>query len=79
MRTKSTTMAITARYAPRVNLVSSTTISTDPVSSTPTKLTTLERRILARTAGSGSMARNRVQCLTMPIWLIVNETKTPTM
>ena len=62
-----------------MNLVSTTTMRTDPVSRKPTKLTTRERRIRARIAGSRSTARNRFQCRTMPIWLMVNDTNTPTM
>ena len=40
---------------------------------------TLLRFILARFAGSCSVRSRRVQCRTMPVWLRVNETNTPTM
>ena len=40
---------------------------------------TRERIILARSAGSVSVRSSRVQCRTIPVWLRVNETKTPTM
>ena len=38
-----------------------------------------DRTIRERAAGSGSVRRCRFQCLTMPSWLRVNETNTPTM
>ncbi len=38
-----------------------------------------ERIMRARAAGSGSVARCRFQCRTMPNWLSVKETNTPTM
>ena len=47
--------------------------------SKPTVLITRERFILRRAAGSVSMRSSRVQCRTMPIWLSVNDTNTPTM
>ncbi len=40
---------------------------------------TRDRFIRARTAGSGSVRRCRFQCRTMPSWLSVKDTKTPTM
>ena len=42
-------------------------------------LMTRERFIFDRTAGSVSVRSSRVQCRTMPIWLNVNDTNTPTM
>ena len=42
-------------------------------------LITRDRFILARTTGSVSVRSSRVQCRTMPIWLSVNDTNTPTM
>ena len=53
--------------------------STVPVATNPTVLTTRERIIVRRTAGSVSLRSSRVQCRTMPIWLNVNEMNTPTM
>jgi hypothetical protein len=38
-----------------------------------------ERIIRRRWAWSPSVASSRFQCRTMPIWLRVKETKTPTM
>ena len=37
------------------------------------------RCIRDRVAGSVSVRSSRVQCRTMPVWLSVNDTKTPTM
>ena len=45
----------------------------------PKALITRERTIRRRMAGSVSIRRCRFQCRTMPVWLSVNETKTPTM
>ena len=42
-------------------------------------LITRDRIMWRRTAGSVSVRSNRVQCRTMPIWLSVNDTNTPTM
>ncbi|GAA3411095.1 hypothetical protein GCM10018952_18360 [Streptosporangium vulgare] len=77
--TNSTGMATQTIHAPWVNLVSSTTTSTTPVMTPPKKLMVRERCIWCRTFRSPSVLRCRVQCLTMPIWLSVNDTKTPTM
>ena len=74
-----TTIARIAIHAPCVNLVMSTTTSTVAVIARPTELMTRERFIRVRAAGSGSVRRCRVQCRTMPSWLTVNDTKTPTM
>ncbi len=68
-----------ATHAPWVNLVSSTTTSTRPVKVAPKALMARERCIRRRSAWSLSVARWRFQCRTMPIWLMVKETKTPTM
>ena len=57
----------------------STTTSTVAVMTNPTVLMTRERFIRRARAGSASVRRCRVQCLTMPNWLTVNDTKTPTM
>ena len=56
-----------------------TTTSTVAVIARPTLLITRERCIRARVLGSVSRRRCRVQCRIMPVWLIVNDTKTPTM
>ena len=53
--------------------------STVPVQIRPTVLMTRDRIIFRRTAGSVSVRSSRVQCRTMPIWLSVNDTNTPTM
>ena len=65
-------------HARWVNLVMSTITSTDPVWATPIPLMTRERRMRARSRGSVSVASSRVQCFTMPVWLMVKEMKTPT-
>ncbi len=57
----------------------STTTSTIPVMAKPMLLITRERFIRRRAAGSGSVARCRFQCRTMPSWLSVKDTNTPTM
>ncbi len=62
-----------------MNFVTTTMISTVPVQMNPMVLITRERIMWRRTAGSFSTVSNRVQCRTMPIWLSVNETNTPTM
>ena len=74
--TSSPTIAI---HAPARNLVTRTTSSTEPVESSPIVLITRERIILRRARASVSVRSNRVQCRTMPIWLNVKETNTPTM
>lgn len=68
-----------ATQAPWVNLVARTTTSTRPVKNAPKALIARERNILRRAAGSVSLRRWRFQCRTMPVWLRVKETKTPTM
>ena len=77
--TKSTTIAAIAIHAPSRNFVTSTTTSTSPVTESPTALMTRLRTIRARADGSVSVRSSRVQCRTMPVWLRVNETNTPTM
>ena len=62
-----------------MNLVARTTTSTAPVIVRPRALITRERCIRRRTRASVSVRSSRVQCLTMPVWLVVNEMKTPTM
>ena len=64
---------------PFVNFVTSTMTSTEPVMTSPNELMILERCILRRSAGSVSERRWRFQWRTMPIWLRVNDTKTPMM
>ena len=68
-----------AIHAPARNLVTTTTKSTDPVQKKPIVLITRDRIMRRRTAGSVSVRNSRVQCRTMPIWLSVNDTNTPTM
>ena len=53
--------------------------STVAVMARPIELTTRERIILERVAGSVSVLRCRFQCRIMPSWLRLNETNTPTM
>ena len=80
MITKKMTIARIAIHAPARNLVISTITSTTAVNVSPTALMTRERIMAgARSAGSCSSFRWRVQCRIMPSWLRVNETKTPTM
>ena len=62
-----------------MNFVSRTTTSTVPDIVAPTALMTRLRIIRAGPAGDRSRRRWRFQCRTMPIWLSVNDTKTPTM
>ena len=45
----------------------------------PMVLITRDRIIWRRTAESLSMRNSRVQCRTIPTWLNVNDTNTPTM
>jgi hypothetical protein len=68
-----------AIHAPDRNLVTTTTTSTVAVQRKPIALITRERIIRRRTAASASVRSSRVQCRTIPIWLRVNETNTPTM
>ena len=77
--TKSTAIAAMAYPAPWVNFVSRTTTSTVPHITAPMPLMIRLRTMRLRACGLRSTARWRVQCRTMPIWLSVNETKTPTM
>ena len=58
----------------------STMISTMPVIVRPIVLITRDRFIRRRCARVAARSRSsRVQCRTMPVWLIVNDTNTPTM
>ena len=79
IRMKRLPIARIAIHAPARNLVASTTINTEPVEMQPMVLMIRERIIRRRSSGSSSVRSNRVQCRTIPIWLSVNETKTPTM
>ena len=79
MTTNSPPIARIAIHAPATNLVITTMIRTVPVQMKPMVLITRERIILRRTAESVSVRSSRVQCRTMPIWLSVNDTNTPTM
>ena len=79
MMTNRPPIARMAIHAPARNFVTTTTTSTDPVQMKPIVLITRDRIILRRAAGSVSVRSRRVQCRTMPIWLSVNETNTPTM
>ena len=72
-------MARMAIHAPARNFVTSTMSSTVPVAMNPMVLMIRARIILRRSAGSSSVRSSRVQCRTMPIWLRVNDTNTPTM
>ena len=63
-------MARIAIHAPERNLVSTTTTSTVPVMLRPKALITRERIIRLRVAESVSVFRWRVQCRTMPSWLM---------
>ncbi len=72
-------MARIAIQAPAVNLVMSTTTSTVAVITRPTVLITRDCIIRRRAFGSVSVRNNRVQWRTMPVWLSVNDTNTPTM
>ena len=68
-----------AIHAPTTNFVTSTTSSTVPVIAVPKPETQRERRRRLRSVASVSVPSRRVQCRTMPVWLRVNETKTPTV
>ena len=57
----------------------STVTSTTPVITAPNPLISCARRIRRRSLGSVSVARCRRQWRTMPVWLSVNETNTPTV
>lgn len=62
-----------------MNFVTRTTTSTRPVKNAPKVLMARERTMWRRLAWSFSVRRWRFQCRTMPVWLSVNETNTPTM
>ncbi len=79
MTKKITVMAATEIHAPCTNFVTSTITSTSPVTDRPTALIARLRIIRRRTARSVSVRSSLVQCRTMPVWLAVNETNTPTM
>ena len=79
MITNSAPIARIAIHAPARNFVTTTTTSTAPVHMQPIALMTRDRCILRRSAASVSTRSSRVQCRTMPIWLSVNDTNTPTM
>ena len=68
-----------AYLAPAWNFVTSTTTRTVADIAAPMALMTRDRCIRLRSLGFRSSRRCRVQCRTIPIWLVVNETKTPTM
>ncbi len=57
----------------------STTTSTTPVTPAPSALMTRLRCIRRRWLRSDVVRRLRFQCRIMPIWLVVNDTNTPTM
>ena len=79
MITNRMTIARIAIHAPATNFVTTTMISTVPVQRRPIALITRDRIMWRRTAESVSVRSSRVQCRTMPIWLSVNDTNTPTM
>ncbi len=68
-----------AIQAPLANLVISTTTSTVPDIAAPTALIVRLRSIRPRTRRSRSVLSSRFQWMIMPIWLVVNDTNTPTM
>ena len=80
MRNHSTTIATIAIQAPCANFVMSTITRTVPVVSEreradrppPHACAAIGRR-------RASVRSSRFQCRTMPVWLRVNETNTPTM
>ena len=77
---KSTTIARIAIQAPCRNFVISTMTSTTPVTARPNALIARDCASSgAALAGSVSVRSSRVQCRIMPVWLSVNDTKTPTM
>ena len=61
-----------------MNFESSTMTNTVPVMVSPVALITRDRIIRARTCGLVSVFSSRVQCRSMPSWLTVKETNTPT-
>ena len=72
-----TSMAAIAIQAPSRNLVTSTTISTAPVSTMPNALIARERIIWRRRPGSRWVRSSRFQCRIMPACDSVNDTNTP--
>ncbi|GMA85285.1 hypothetical protein GCM10025868_05350 [Angustibacter aerolatus] len=78
MSRKITTIAAMAIHAPFRNLVMSTTTSTVPDIPAPTALITRARSMAGFSLDS-AVRSSRFQCRIMPIWLVVNETNTPTM
>ena len=67
-------------HAPRVNLVTRTMMSTEPVITKPTALIMRLRSMLRRSLGERLLVRSsRFQCRIMPNWLRVNDTNTPRM
>ena len=79
MVTKSSGMAMVTIQAPWVNFVIRTMIKTMAVKVAPTALIACERRIFARELLEVPLVSSRCQCLTMPSWERVKETKTPMM
>ncbi len=76
--TNSAAIARIAIQAPSRNFTASTMHSTTPVQLSPIALTIRERFMCRRACGSVSVRRCRVQCRSMPAWLTVNDTNTPT-
>ena len=74
-----TSIAAIAIQAPSRNLVTSTTISTAPVSAMPKVLIARDRNIRRRRFGSRWVRNSLFQCRIMPAWDSVKDTKTPTM
>ncbi len=74
-----TTMAATAIQAPSANLLTTTMTSTAPVTQAPTVLIVRDLIIRNRRDVSVAVRSSRFQCRIMPVWLQVNDTKTPTM
>ena len=79
MSRNSNGIAMTTIHAPWVNFVTRTITRTVPVMQKPTPLTRRLRFMRPRSAGSRSSIRCRFQCLIIPSWLSVNDTKTPMM
>ena len=76
--TNSTTIAAIAIQAWPI-LVTRTTISTAMVITRPKPLIARLRCMRRRSAGSVSVRSSLVQCRIMPDWLMLKDTKTPTM
>ncbi|CAM5266917.1 hypothetical protein STANM309S_01434 [Streptomyces tanashiensis] len=70
---------MTTSQAPWVNLVMRTMTRTTAVRQAPKALTARRRRMSWRSAAAAGVASSRLQCLTMPAWERVKETKTPMM